>query len=142
MHTSHLLPRSVLLKRNSSGLQPPSRGGLAVPLRGSLVLMLVRLPPGLMSVKRGTRGTMLEVPLRALPSVAAAMEDPITEEGAVRKESMVMRDSVGVGPWTPSARGRAVKSSEPFGLGAGRIVRTEEPLTIADCGRDRITVVL
>lgn len=133
-HTSHLAPSSVLLKRNSSGLQPPSRSGwrvgLAVPLRGSL--MLVRLPPGLMSVKRCTRDTMLEVPLRALPSVAAAIELPTTEDGAVRNESMVIKESVGVGPWMPTARGRAVRSSEPFGLGAGRIVRTEEPLAIVD----------
>lgn len=84
---------------------------------------------------------MLET-LCVLPSVAAAMEGSNADDEAVWYDSMEMRESVGVGPCTPVARGRVVKSSEPFGLSPGRIVRMEDVLSIADCGRERITVVL
>lgn len=61
------------------------------------------------------------------PSVAAATDAVmIDEDDAVWKESMVMIESVGVGPWGPVALGREVRSSDPFGFGEGRMVRMEE----------------
>ena len=39
---------------------------------------------------------------------------------------MLIMDSVGVGPCAPTAGGCPVRSSEPFGFGAGRIVRIDE----------------
>ena len=64
---------------------------------------------------------------------------------AVWYESMVMSESVGVGAWAPVASGRAVRSSEPFGLCLGRMVRIEErdeASGVCETGWDRMTVVL
>lgn len=162
-HTSHLLPNSVLLNKKSSGLhtavsggfRPRARVGDVVPLRGSP--LLARRPPGLMSVKRCTRGTTtLGCCGIVEPSVAAAMEISESEAGApaaekpdmepaVWNESMVMSESVGVGPCAPTASGRVVKSSEPLGLCRGRMVRIEEreePSLALETGCERMTVVL
>ena len=53
-----------------------------------------------------------------------------------------MSESVGVGPCTPVASGRVVRSAEPFGTCAGRMVRTDDVLSMADWGTERMTVVL
>ena len=84
---------------------------------------------------------MLDMP-RVLPSVAAAIEGSNAEDEAVWNDSIDRRESVGVGPCAPVASGLAVRSSEPLGLCAGRIVRIEDVLSMADCGKERITVVL
>lgn len=133
MQISHLAPSRVLLNKKSSGFHTAAscalkRVGDVVPLRGSTPLTLVRRPPGLMSVKRCTSGTMeLERCTIVEPSVAAATEISDSErlpfacsnadiEPAVWYESIVISESVGVGPCTPVARGRDMRSSEPFGF--------------------------
>lgn len=134
---SHLLPSNVLLKRKSSGFHVAVSGGVivkfrageVVPLLGSLPVlpMLMRRPPGLMSVNLWTSGMpMLDRwGIVEPPSVAAAMEisDRAVRavakdemEPAVWNESIVMRESVGVGPCTPIASGRVSRSSEPLGV--------------------------
>ena len=160
------LPSKVLLNKKSSGFQTAVSGGLiflvgdVVPLRGSLTSplpMLMRRPPGLMRVKRCTRG-MIALGCCGIvdPSVAAAIEisedesnapaaDKEDIDPAVWYESMVMSESVGVGAWAPVASGRAVRSSEPFGLCLGRMVRIEErdeASGVCETGWDRMTVVL
>lgn len=128
MQMSHLDPRRVLLKKKSRGFHAVSaarlRVGDAVPLRGSIP-MLVRLPPGLMRVKRWTSGTTCEERMVVEPSVAAAM-DIAEPPSAVWKESIVMIESFGVGACGPVARGRVVRSSDRFGACAGRIVSMED----------------
>lgn len=90
------------------------------------------------------------------PSVAAAMEISDSDvlpfacsnadiEPAVWYESIDISESVGVRPWAPMASGRAVRSSEPFGLCAGRIVRmddSDEASAEWETGSERTTVVL
>ena len=160
---SHLLPNSVLLNKKSSGFHAADSGGFklkflvgdVVPLLGSP--LLARRPPGLMSVKRCTSGTMALAYCGIVePSVAAAIEisdseasAPVDEmldmELAVWNESMVMSESVGVGPCAPTASGRVVRSSEPLGLGLGRTVRIEEREDVSlalEAGCERMTVVL
>ena len=51
---------------------------------------------------------------------------PLDNDEAVWYDSIDIRDSVGVGPCAPVARGRALRSSEAFRFGAGRMVRMEE----------------
>lgn len=54
-------------------------------------------------------------------------------------------DPDGVGPFAPIACGRRVRSAEPFGLGAPRMVRMDESeggVGLGECGCARITVVL
>lgn len=60
------------------------------------------------------------------PSVAAAMDGTKLELEAVWNVLTDIMESVGVGPFAPTARGRSVRSSEPFGFGAGRMVRIED----------------
>lgn len=149
MQISHLLPSKVLLKKKSSGLQTAASGGLkfiflvgdVVPLLGSFTspfAILMRRPPGLIRLNRWTRGTTTLARCGIVePSVAAAIETADTESNApvvdraemdpaVWYESMVMSESVGVGPCTPVARGCEVRSSEPLGLWIGRMVRMDE----------------
>ena len=159
---SHLAPNRVLLNKKSSGLHPAAscalmRAGDVVPLRGSTPPTLMRRPPGLMSVKRCTSGTAKLVCCAIVdPSVAAAMEISESDtlpfasskadiEPAVWYESIVMSESVGVGPCAPVASGWDVRSSEPFGVWAGRMVRIDESDDAsAECetGCERMTVVL
>lgn len=60
------------------------------------------------------------------PSVAPAMEGRKLELEAVWNESIESIESVGVGPFAPTASGLFVKSSEPFGFGDGRTVSMED----------------
>lgn len=57
---------------------------------------------------------------------------------------MDMKESDGVGAFAPVAGGWEVKSSEPFGLGLGRMVIIEERLDMVGSawGCPRMTVVL
>ena len=89
----------------------------------------LRFEPGLMSVKRWTMGIMAEPRIVDPPSVAAASEGAMRDEDeAVWYDSIDIIESVvvGVGAWAPTASGCSVRSSEPFGLGDGRMVRMEE----------------
>lgn len=62
------------------------------------------------------------------PSVAAAMDGVMLEDDpdAVWYELIDRAESVGVGACAPVARGCEVRSSDPLGLGAGRMVIMED----------------
>ena len=116
-----------------------------MPPRGSLFRLARLFPVGLSNENRCTRGTGA-CRIVEPPSVAAAIEGVVISEDAdaVWKDSMETIDSEGVGALAPVARGREVKSSEPLGLGAGRIVKIEEREEGAAStdGCARMTVVL
>ena len=72
------------------------------------------------------------------PSVAAAIDganaDDDGEGEAVWYDSIEIADSEGVGAFAPVARGWVVRSSEPFGLGLGRMVNTDDSEEAVDSG--------
>ena len=139
-HTSHLALRSVLEKKISSGFHDDSLCGSSLPAAAP------RLEPGLMSVKRWTIGSAEPLRIVEPPSVAFATDMTLLD--AVWNDSIESIDSVvvGVGACAPVASGRIVRSSEPFGVCAARIVRIDESdggivsVYVGECART--TVVL